>query len=375
MTRYKGKKGASRAAAGRSAKPVSSSGETILFAVTGMSPAVLTETVWALAHEKPSVIPDRVMVLTTRLGAEAIRRELFDGDPCVWDTLRDQLRAGTRLRFGTTGSDTLLFTARDARSGRSVELDDIRTPADNAAAADFILEHLRRFTENPETRVIASIAGGRKTMGTLLYACMSLIGRETDRLTHVLVNEPYDNPRLSPRFYFPAQKASAICMPGSKPMRAADARIELADLPFVPLRNRFAELGRLPGSFRSLVLQYKKSLDVASATPVRLAFGSGGVVKISGAVVTLSARAHAVLRFLVDLNTKTGLDIPRQNEVEESFRAFLEIHDSEWLKNLVFPDDLKRELSEIRSQFQAEGIDWKPGLRRESLRLPPFRIE
>lgn len=31
--------------------------ETILLAVTGLSPAVVTETVWTLAHENPPVIP------------------------------------------------------------------------------------------------------------------------------------------------------------------------------------------------------------------------------------------------------------------------------------------------------------------------------
>jgi len=36
-----------------------------------MSPAVLTETVWALAQEKPAVIPDRVIVLTTAAGASS----------------------------------------------------------------------------------------------------------------------------------------------------------------------------------------------------------------------------------------------------------------------------------------------------------------
>jgi CRISPR-associated protein (TIGR02584 family) len=41
-----------------------------------MSPAVLTETVWALAHETPPRIPDRVIVITTIAGRQAIEREL-----------------------------------------------------------------------------------------------------------------------------------------------------------------------------------------------------------------------------------------------------------------------------------------------------------
>ena len=43
--------------------------ERVLFAVLGMSPAVLTETVWALARETPPVIPHRVVVSARGLEA------------------------------------------------------------------------------------------------------------------------------------------------------------------------------------------------------------------------------------------------------------------------------------------------------------------
>jgi hypothetical protein len=38
--------------------------EVVLLAVTGMSPAILTETIWALAQENPPILPDRIAVLT-----------------------------------------------------------------------------------------------------------------------------------------------------------------------------------------------------------------------------------------------------------------------------------------------------------------------
>jgi len=40
----------------------------VLLVVTGMSPAVLTETVRALSREDPPVIPDRVIAITTSQG-------------------------------------------------------------------------------------------------------------------------------------------------------------------------------------------------------------------------------------------------------------------------------------------------------------------
>ena len=43
---------------------------TVLIAGMGTSPAVLTETVWALAHQKKPVVPDGIVALITKIGKE-----------------------------------------------------------------------------------------------------------------------------------------------------------------------------------------------------------------------------------------------------------------------------------------------------------------
>ena len=65
-----------------------------------------------------------------------------------------------------------------------------------------MLDQFRMVVEKADATLIASIAGGRKTMGALLYGCMTLLGRETDRLTHVLVHEPFET-GVSLNFIFP----------------------------------------------------------------------------------------------------------------------------------------------------------------------------
>src|SRR6266498_80324 len=72
---------------------------TVLLAVTGMSPAVLTETVWALAHPAKGVqpiVPQRVVAITTLPGKGRIEDELFTasadyGLRNVWDALRQPI--------------------------------------------------------------------------------------------------------------------------------------------------------------------------------------------------------------------------------------------------------------------------------------------
>ena len=40
----------------------------ILFSMLGMSPGVITETIWALAHENPPIIPESIVVVTYPYG-------------------------------------------------------------------------------------------------------------------------------------------------------------------------------------------------------------------------------------------------------------------------------------------------------------------
>ena len=344
---------------------------SVLIAVTGMSPAILTETVWALAHERPPVRPCKVVAFCTARSREQVRRDLLESG--VWESLRQSLKARPdELEFGDTGDHIRVFT-RGVR-----ELEDIRTPDDSAAAADFILGHLRQFTENPDLRVVASIAGGRKTMSALLYACMTLIGRETDRVTHVLVGEPFEEIARPARFFYPAQKEQKLLVPDGRAVLARNARIELADIPFVPLRNRFTDLGRMPGNFSTLVRQYAKELRHDAAQPAVVALTAKGV-RVNDREIVLGQRPRWTLEFLLQLN-RSGAPVPRQSDAGEPFAAFLAAHADPgaraWSKSVALIDDLKRELNHLRTAFRREGIVWMPGLRADSLRLPPFeRVE
>lgn len=111
-----------------------------------------------------------------------------------------------RLCFGPTPHAIRVFTLFDAKLKRTRELADIGSEAENTAAADFIMETVRGLAMDDGVRLVASIAGGRKTMSALLFSVMSLLGKEDDLLTHILVNEPFESRGLTPRFYFPPAK-------------------------------------------------------------------------------------------------------------------------------------------------------------------------
>lgn len=378
--------------------------ETILLAVTGMSSAILTETVWALAQENPPVLPDSVVVLTTSVGKKQIERELFTPQPhfndqCGWDCLREKLQerghdTKGRLRFDPA-SDLHILTRWDESSHRNLFLGDIRTAEDNEAAADCILEFVRSIVERPDTRLIASIAGGRKTMGTLLYACMTLVGREDDRLTHVLVNEPFDDVRLSPKFYFPDQPSAELTTADDKTVRVAEAHIDLADVPFVPLRNLFArELGRMPGRFSALVAQCSEGIRKRSSNSVKLVVHrSRPEIEVNGIRIKLSPKEQLLALFLADRGRKTQPPFAAYKEAENSLNEYRkqlrlkapENDFSDWRgSNSIASDfdeqEIRKAVSSLRTKLKAAGPDamallpYLPETRRLSIDLPRKQI-
>jgi CRISPR-associated protein (TIGR02584 family) len=193
-----------------------------LLLLCGKSPAVITETVYALNREEPSFIPDDIVVLTTSEGRSCVEKELFKTK--VWDRLRKILGAPPgKLNFGLSSNSIRLLLGASVNSDAS----DIVTSADNDSASDFIMGTLRQFTENPDTQVFFSIAGGRKTMSAIAALAMSMLGRKQDRLCHVLVNSPFDNPGLSPKFYYPDPKVKKYKTPNGKAILAGEAEINL----------------------------------------------------------------------------------------------------------------------------------------------------
>ena len=179
---------------------MSAANRIILIAGMGTSPAVLTETVWALAHQKKPAVPDEIVVLTTKSGKDALREAVMSGAPSVWERLKAALRTekiaiAGKLVFG----DTSIRVIPDENGN---EAGDLRTGADNLHAADFMLGEIRKYTEDTETTILSSIAGGRKTMSALLFSCMTLLGREQDKVYHVLLPPEFEQ-GVEPPFFFP----------------------------------------------------------------------------------------------------------------------------------------------------------------------------
>jgi CRISPR-associated protein (TIGR02584 family) len=291
--------------------------DTILLALSGLSPAVLSESVWALAHENPPIIPARVVVITTRRGSEAIRRDLLASG--VWERLRATLLAPPRLlRFGSSSASIRLLPAPMGVD----DADDIATSTGSACAGDFILDTLRQFTENPDVRVVFSIAGGRKTMAVLGALAMTLLGRPADRLCHVLVNPPFDSPGLVPRFAFPDPTVAHYSLAGTV-VPAGDARITLCDIPYVRVRQLFVEhLDVLPGTFTNLVDRANRCVALSPRQPRVLLDPARFLCSVQGVDIALSVSEYLMFWMLCDRAWRGEARIVGCERLAEQLTAF-----------------------------------------------------
>ena len=344
-------------------------GQIVLLSVTGQSPAVLTETVWALAHEKPAIIPHRIVVITTTEGRDTLVRELLSPtEHCVWDQLRHRLEAlghdlAGRLQFGPTPHDIRVFTIFDPKLKRNRELADIGSEQENAAAADFIMETVRGLAMDDGVRLVASIAGGRKTMSALLFSVMSLLGKEDDLLTHILINEPFESRGLKPRFYFPP--AEPVTHSGANregnpiSISSEKANVQLGRIPFVALRNLFERDLKKKQSYSRLVRACQFTVEEYARRNVRLTvWRSKPQIGINSRIVKLKPPQHVLMLFLADgvkqgkplLSLYTSAMKPLQEFSEILFRErkddFLD-----WRSEARFSETIREQISNNDDQW------------------------
>lgn len=203
----------------------------ILLCVTGLSPQIVTETLYALAHAAPPFVPTEVHLLTTSEGARLAKAALLHPDGGQFHALLADYPALGRPVFPE--AHIHVIAGPDGQP-----LADIRTPAENAAAADAITARVAELTRDDGAALHVSIAGGRKTMGFYLGYAFSLYARPQDRLSHVLVSPPFES---HPEFFFPPAQPRRLTTRDNRHIDTADAEVTLAEIPVVLLRHGLPE--------------------------------------------------------------------------------------------------------------------------------------
>ncbi|MFC2998149.1 CRISPR-associated ring nuclease Csm6 [Acinetobacter sichuanensis] len=269
--------------------------KNILLLVTGMTPQIITETVWALACDPQNDdqwVPDEIHVLSTQDGLTQIKSRLFaDGIFKKFKTDYQQLQ---NMQFDESSLHVICNENQQV-------LTDLKTPEDNEFAANAICEKIREFTENENVCLHVSIAGGRKTMGFYAGYALSLYGRAQDRMSHVLVEEKFETAR---DFFYPTPQSTYVTDRSGKEWDTKQAQVWLAQIPFVRLKDAVKEKHQLKGddSFSQVVHKINESFN-----DVKLVIDlSGHQVKVNEKFIIddLAPREFAMLHWFADLRQK-----------------------------------------------------------------------
>ena len=205
--------------------------KTILLAVTGLSPQVITETLYALHQNRQTV--NAVHVITTRNGKEKIYAELLGGKNGHYYAFLDE--------YGIDPA-SISFDHENVHvisDEYGNELPDILNASDNEQLLKTCMDLTFRFTGDPDTAVYFSVAGGRKTMSACLTLSAQLYGRSQDRLYHVLVSPEFESNR---DFYYPPKENTTIELKNKNResffKETKYAWINLISIPFVSIRDQ-----------------------------------------------------------------------------------------------------------------------------------------
>jgi CRISPR-associated protein (TIGR02584 family) len=254
----------------------------VLVCASGMSPAIITETLYALiTRQLPSdpFVPDEIHIVTTTEGQVRIAKDLLQPGGPFEQLLDAYLPSGhARPRFDASTIHVI--------SGQA----DVSSEHSNRLAGDCMFQTylgiqnsslLKRDAGRGAPYIHASIAGGRKTMSFLMGHVFSLLAGPNDELSHVLVNEPFEAVR--PTFFFPPQQpvmhayipratGGARAQGASRELEISSdqARIELGLITALKLGNQWMPSAWSDGSATQMGFELAVRLANAQHTPERI---------------------------------------------------------------------------------------------------------
>lgn len=211
----------------------------VLVCVSGMTPVIITETLYELVTKK-KFIPDEIHVITTLVGKKEIENQLLGKNGAMAQFMSMYLP-----------EQTILFdesTIHIPKDENGMELEDIATHDHNKIGANTTYTVMRQLKDR-KAQIHASIAGGRRTMSFYMGQAFSLVADHDDTLSHVLVSSPFE---WIDDFYFPVP--GKIHEYDGKKLSSSDAEIMLSEVSVL-------KLGELIGN--GLPEKAKESYDFA----------------------------------------------------------------------------------------------------------------
>lgn len=335
----------------------------VLFSVMGETAAVLTETLYALVTQR-NFIPTEIKIVTTEDGKRKALEELLDIQKGAYHQfIKDY---GDKYDLSQIHFDENSILVIQDRQGQALK--DVRTLEANESAADQIVRSIGEICQDKDCQLHVSMAGGRKTMGFYAAYALSIFGRPQDKLSHVLVDREYE----CRGFYYPTPDTYIIENSygyGENKtivkIDAKEAKVELADIPFVRLGLGVSKkLEKNDISYSNAINKAQKLFDKPKITfhADRKGSKKDGISKRLRAISfgdTEISLGHKPYAFLITLCVYKQRN--KQFDISDAYDDFIEVYTSiknksrneQRLDKLVdFPR--RAEISKIFSEARAE---------------------
>jgi len=218
----------------------------ILVAVSGLTPQVVSETLYCLTVQKKIQI-DEIVVITTTEGKKNIDKYYLKNRKTNKLEGAYSLEEEIEKLCKLYKVNRPIFNVKKnviVASEENVKMHDVRTDKDNILFPNVVTNVLKTLTADERNMLFCSLSGGRKTMSAYMGFALSLYAREGDKLFHVLASENFEN---SGKFY---------------PRVKTNKDLILSEVPFIRLRPVLKDKhGYKNKTYSEIIEQSQKELE------------------------------------------------------------------------------------------------------------------
>ena len=325
--------------------------KNILICVSGLTPQIVTETLFCLAVKEKTPIHE-IYVLTTKRGRDVILGK--DKHPATPKTpLKKEIEnlcAKYKInRPAFAENDKHIIVAKE----ESIELSDIRTDKDNILFPNKVSEFIRLKSADPNSTLYCSITGGRKSMSVHIANSLSIFAREQDKLLHVLTKEENEF-----KGFYPTNKQE-------------EKDLQLSEIPFVRLRSLLAvdikQEKLLKLSFDEIVKHTQNQLKVLAPSNKMIIDIERRELRFGNDKISLEPMEFLFYYFFVDSKLKGSANISvhqiRSDETKNQFKKYFSeyfpyqaISEKRWYNKGFTEEDFRVKRSKVNSKIK-EMID------------------
>ena len=245
----------------------------ILVATVGLTPETVTEAIYYYYKQSEDKrLFSNYKLITTTSGKDGITKSLFkDG----WLNKLEIALGLEKDSIPLTEDSIIVIEDKDGNP-----IMDIRTTHDADQERLMLFELFNELTEDNNSRITASIAGGRKTTSASIALALQVYGRDQDDLIHVMVPENKRQENVKEPWFFPSHD---------------DEIIEISRLPIIKTRKLMGS--NLPFDSPEILLEMAQ-VRLEELSPIDKLIIQSNRIEVGSHVITLSPINMMIWRYL-----------------------------------------------------------------------------